>query len=773
MVISDEDPQVVDVVALQNQVRELLARVSELEAKFKAKDEATEAAESTNKEEKPGAGSDEEPKPPWHVRLVTNRRDRASKTGERKDFEEEKSQETKNDSPQEAAIIRIFIYDSKDNEDETENRGQLEIFNKDLLELLKRVLSHHPTHEFYGECVTLDSPFEPLVLNWDRLKTEADKEGSTENDKTARRALGMVLDRVRQNAGDSRLNDFLRSREAVIRSNNITYDTLWTIFAPGTIIYGRPFLNQDQLFIVKDNSGPWPNSDSKEWELECWTYDWNGRDFRRRFLRLAFPTFNGSKPITALLYFPLSMAEDRDRIESRLIERGRRYRKYCTANAGERRFKYQGRAIVDRVGFLLGLDSDSDDAHALSKEALVNSDVMVDFESYYQHGPQEGYVGAIPIYELSYECTCTRCNGNRDLARTYHRAFDETAEEDEKEWVDLQYMLLPPRVLGYILRDKRWAQLEIDNLQPVSDNGNAFEKRLHLKGDASLNGQETKQLLLNLVTTHGQDQLADLVADKGQGLVILLYGKPGVGKTSTGRVDLYMCPVSDLPHHRIELTVVSAETLAAAAGKPLFSIGVGDVGTQAENVESNLHRIFDLATRWKAILLIDEVDVFVQSRGMGHQGPTTERNALVSVFLRVLEYYQGILILTTNQIALFDVAVQSRIHIAIKYTDLEKEQAIQIFESFLDQYKIKGAVEDYERIKKTFRSDIAKKGFDGRQLRNIVSSAMGQAMARKDGTGKLTEEDVNIIVSNVDSFKSDLEYQMMRYLDLQTGRPGY
>jgi len=44
--------------------------------------------------------------------------------------------------------------------------------------------------------------------------------------------------------------------------------------------------------------------------------------------------------------------------------------------------------------------------------------------------------------------------------------------------------------------------------------------------------------------------------------------------------------------------------LAAAARKPLFSIGVADVGMSAKNVESRLETIFDLATNWKAILLM-------------------------------------------------------------------------------------------------------------------------------------------------------------------------
>ena len=57
-------------------------------------------------------------------------------------------------------------------------------------------------------------------------------------------------------------------------------------------------------------------------------------------------------------------------------------------------------------------------------------------------------------------------------------------------------------------------------------------------------------------------------------------GPPGVGKTST------------------------AETVAIATRKPLFAIGVADVGTKAKHVEANLAKIFALATSWQAVLLM-------------------------------------------------------------------------------------------------------------------------------------------------------------------------
>ena len=95
----------------------------------------------------------------------------------------------------------------------------------------------------------------------------------------------------------------------------------------------------------------------------------------------------------------------------------------------------------------------------------------------------------------------------------------------------------------------------------------------------------------------------DIVKGKGRGLIILLHGAPGVGKTST------------------------AECVAAHTGRPLFPITCGDLGgDSAQEVEANLERFFDMARRWGCVLLLDEADVFLSERIKGD----IRQNSLVS-----------------------------------------------------------------------------------------------------------------------------------------------
>nr|AGQ21998.1 hypothetical protein [Pestalotiopsis fici] len=160
--------------------------------------------------------------------------------------------------------------------------------------------------------------------------------------------------------------------------------------------------------------------------------------------------------------------------------------------------------------------------------------------------------------------------------------------------------------------------------------------------------------------TQGHKMLtdADLVLEEYErrGCIILLHGVPGVGKTST------------------------AECVAAHTKKPLYPITCGDVGYKAEDVERNMESHFKLAHRWGCVLLLDEADVFLARRD--EQQKDVQRNGLVSehpVFLRILEYYSGILFLTTNRVGDIDEAFRSRLHLTLYYPKLKRKQTKKIF----------------------------------------------------------------------------------------------
>ena len=68
------------------------------------------------------------------------------------------------------------------------------------------------------------------------------------------------------------------------------------------------------------------------------------------------------------------------------------------------------------------------------------------------------------------------------------------------------------------------------------------------------------------------------------------------------------------------------ESVSERTEQPLYVVGCGDLGVAVNSVEEKLATIFQRATAWNAIVLLDEADVFLQQR----TAQDLERNALVS-----------------------------------------------------------------------------------------------------------------------------------------------
>ncbi|KAM0368041.1 hypothetical protein ACHAPK_007243, partial [Fusarium culmorum] len=166
--------------------------------------------------------------------------------------------------------------------------------------------------------------------------------------------------------------------------------------------------------------------------------------------------------------------------------------------------------------------------------------------------------------------------------------------------------------------------------------------------------------------------------------------------------------------------------IAEYTERPLLSLTCGDIGTDEVKMEAQLSKWFQLAEKWGAVMLIDEADVYLERR----QVTDLKRNSLVAVFLRCIEYYRGILFLTTNRVGQFDDAFISRIHVIIHYEKLSPEGQKKVWEQFFDKL-------DYDRedFKVTRRAKdyileegaISEMEWNGREIRNAFQTAVALA----------------------------------------------
>ena len=108
---------------------------------------------------------------------------------------------------------------------------------------------------------------------------------------------------------------------------------------------------------------------------------------------------------------------------------------------------------------------------------------------------------------------------------------------------------------------------------------------------------------------------------------------------------------------------------------------MGELMGKRGDLQKNLAATLDLACTWGAVLLLDEAEVFLQQR----QPHNTAHNVIVSIFLNKLEYFQGVLILASNYARSFDAAALSRIHIAIKFDDLDISARRALWKMFVDK----------------------------------------------------------------------------------------
>ncbi|KAK0451608.1 P-loop containing nucleoside triphosphate hydrolase protein [Armillaria borealis] len=294
----------------------------------------------------------------------------------------------------------------------------------------------------------------------------------------------------------------------------------------------------------------------------------------------------------------------------------------------------------------------------------------------------------------------------------YENRSGYTRDPDEciPELDESRLHLLPSEVYGFNLGTKKWSYFLVEELTEVVFDEHAWD---HLVLD-----EDIKTLIKGLVEVtknknSSSKMIGDVISGKGGGLISVLHGPPGTGKTLT------------------------AESVAELLRRPLYMVGSSELSSESSALERNLRSTLSLATAWDAVLLIDEADVFLEQRSL-HE---LERNALVSVALRVLEYHRGVLFLTTNRIKTFDEAFLSRFSIAIKYPELDAASRQVIWQKFFSLADCVVSPKDLE--------GLAAKPFNGRTIKNMVRTAQALALSSDKPLGI---EHVRVVVRAQEKF---------------------
>ena len=218
--------------------------------------------------------------------------------------------------------------------------------------------------------------------------------------------------------------------------------------------------------------------------------------------------------------------------------------------------------------------------------------------------------------------------------------------------------------------------------------------------------QNQKDLLAKLVESKGSE-FKDIVVGKSGGTVVLLAGRPGLGKT------------------------LSAEVFSECSQRPLYRVQCSQLGTDSDTIEGELHVVFRRSRRWNAVVLLDEADLYIGERGMDIQ-----RNAIVCVFLRVLESQDGVLFLTTNLPETVDDAIASRCIARIDVKHPDRLSLRKIWDVLLQVSGFQMALGDVEY----FCNKFPKMG--GRDVKAAIKLAMVSSAG-----GKISRDTMEFVLS--------------------------
>lgn len=244
-----------------------------------------------------------------------------------------------------------------------------------------------------------------------------------------------------------------------------------------------------------------------------------------------------------------------------------------------------------------------------------------------------------------------------------------------------------PFVRVFSLERKKYGYFDVRDLSEYE-----FDRGLL---DQLVMPQAKKAVLTSVISAEPGSVMADIVRGKHGGFVVLAAGPTGVGKTLT------------------------AEAVSEWLERPLYAVEVAELGTDVDQLEETLSEIFLRASRWNAILLFDEADVFLATRDLN-----LERSAIVGVFLRLMDYHDGVIFMTTNRADIIDPAMFSRLAMVLEYKNLKRAARKKVWNVMLgDSPKLAALGPALSRLP-----------LNGRQIRNTARVIRALNSQRKTGT---------------------------------------
>ncbi|KAJ8130157.1 hypothetical protein O1611_g3473 [Lasiodiplodia mahajangana] len=591
----------------------------------------------------------------------------------------------------------IVLYKSKDHTSST--LGGLKRYNVQTVDIQSPVIQsiiapilaemnvYYQPHHF-----AVQAPFKELFFGHSQI---LDLYEGLEEESEAKVHLKLLIEVM-----DSLFKDLSYKMKTFQDSGVIESTCLWAIFPRRMIVYSCIDGLDRALEVLSMDS----------WTLRCRHVEYDGSNFGYAQVTIVLEFFTGTRHVRELKAYPFSFHSDADELREKLFKRG------------QKALRFQDMSLctnVENVSVSRQVEYDSDDSddsdegqsRHKSHKVHVGGRVVVDSFQARRSGFHSIYMTRLEVAKnpkakdkanpMSTEMIPEFIYGRRPSIREQKETYE--IMRSNRLWL----MLMDARLPCYHLKEKLWAWLSIDSLEPTTWNDCAFDQLVLSPG--------SKELISSFVETHKSTiQLsADVVQGKGRGLVILLSGPTGTGKT---------------------LTVESTDKTR----RPLYHLQAGELGSNPLSIRKKLRHAFELCEEWDGILLLDEADALIRSR---KQDSTCED--LCCVLLATLEYYSGIMFLTTNLSEDMDNAIGSRLDIHLEYPSLSFDTRLQLWENFLLHPQNASDMDERPNVSVTseqFR-DLASWEVNGRDIKHAVKNATKWCFIRRS---PITREELEV-----------------------------
>ena len=365
--------------------------------------------------------------------------------------------------------------------------------------------------------------------------------------------------------------------------------------------------------------------DNDYFRASCHYLDYDGSTYAGVIYPFNIPYFKDKRDIRDLPFYPIRFAED----WKLCLAEGRRWGAKFTEYIDTKHLWYTGWSVTTHpVG--------SQIVQPVKKPDHIEGDVIIDFQETFNNCPEwkKNFADEEPMAVSRGGFYATMAGNHAiitwsDVHRTKQvSSFTEAVvDEDNIDTIEHDIFLskscfltrksqalkpiptgddlalLPRRLFSYAIRDRVFVPINVYDLTPIERQADVFDKlELRPEHKRHVEALVRTHFRKNELDAHGELRTQDLIRGKGKGVVFLLHGPPGVGKTAT------------------------AEAIAQKFNKPLFPITCGDLGFSPRDVEEKLTEVFRLAHLWDCVLLLDEADVFLSARNAND----VKRNGLVS-----------------------------------------------------------------------------------------------------------------------------------------------